>query len=359
MCRVLDEIAGQIGSHVLVANDRVADIERAASELPGLTLQGFEGKRTTFTSRFLRLALSRNFDLALLGHINYAPLGPVLKRMQPRIRYGVMLYGIEAWRQLPLLKRHALQRADFLISISGYTKRKAAEVNGLDLKKIDLLPNALEWSEYQRPTTHETGSGARLLSVCRLDRNEQYKGVDKVIEVLPEVAKKVPDIQYVVVGGGTDLERHRQLAQQLGVAKRVHFLGFISDEALRECYRDCDLFVMPSAGEGFGFVFLEAMQYGKAIVAANSAGAPEVVPDGVTGSLVEYGNKEQLTQTLIGLCLDPARRQMLGQGSYQRLQENFTYAHFKQRLTEILMRELPPEEAYRIDRSEETRSCAS
>jgi len=178
-----------------------------------------------------------------------------------------------------------------------------------------------------------------------LEQTEKYKGVDKVIEVLPTVALQVPGIQYVVVGGGSDLDRHKQLAQQLGVADRVHFKGFLNDEALRACYRDCDVFVMPSAGEGFGFVFLEAMTYSKAIVAARSGGAPEVVEDEVTGRLVEYGDQAELAQALIELCLDPEKRNRLGSAGYQRLQERFTFAHFKQKLTEILNAELPPKSA--------------
>jgi glycosyltransferase involved in cell wall biosynthesis len=97
---------------------------------------------------------------------------------------------------------------------------------------------------------------------------------------------------------------------------------------------------MPSAQEGFGFVYLEAMQCSKPVVAAKSGGAPEVVEDGITGSLVKYGNQDELTQALIDLCLDPQKRQALGAAGYQRLQERFTFGKFKQKLSEILSREL-------------------
>jgi glycosyltransferase involved in cell wall biosynthesis len=76
-------------------------------------------------------------------------------------------------------------------------------------------------------------------------------------------------------------------------------------------------------------------------VAAKSGGAPEVVEDQVTGRLVEYGNGEELAQALIELCLDPEKRRRLGSAGYQRLQQRFTYPHFKQKLTEILAAELP------------------
>lgn len=344
VCRVLNELNDVEKNDVLIATDKASDIEGPARELQALRLQGFNKNRIAIGSRLVHLALTRKFDLALIGHVNYASLGWLLKRIQPKLRYGVMLYGIEAWQELPRLKRAALQQADFMISISEYTRRRAAEANALNPERIYLLPNALEWTGAVPDSTpdHITPSaGTRLLSVCRLDQTEQYKGVDKVIEVLPQLAEQVPDVQYIVVGGGTDLLRHQELAEKMGVAQRVHFLGYLADDELRACYRDCDVFVMPSAGEGFGFVFLEAMKYAKAVIAANSGGAPEVVQDGVTGRLVEYGNKEELAKTLIGLCLDRDARDDLGQAGHDRLQEKFTFSHFKQTLTEILLKESP------------------
>jgi phosphatidylinositol alpha-1,6-mannosyltransferase len=344
VCRVLNETVEAAQSHILIATDKASDLKKEASELPNLRLEAFGGSRRALASRAIKLALTRKFDLMLMGHVNYAPLGWLLKRLQPQLCYGVVLYGIEAWQQLPRWKRQSLQQADFLISISDYTKRKAHETNALDPDRIYLLPNALEW----KGSVHDASlpgvpafRANRLLSVCRLDQTEKYKGVDKVIEALPTVLQSVPDIQYIVVGGGTDLVRHQQLAETLGVSDHVQFPGYLADDELRARYRDCDLFVMPSAGEGFGFVFLEAMKYGKTIVAARSGGAPEVVRDGITGRLVEYGDQEQLAQTLIDLCLNAAERERLGEAGHDLLQQKFTFPHFKQALTEILLKELP------------------
>ena len=109
---------------------------------------------------------------------------------------------------------------------------------------------------------------------------------------------------------------------------------------------------MPSAQEGFGIVFLEAMQYGKAVVAADYGGVPEVVQDGVTGTLVQYGNVSQLAQAIADLCLNVDLRTQLGRAGYDRLQENFTYPQFKKRLADILARELPLAAVYRARRRE-------
>ncbi|MCM3869119.1 MAG: glycosyltransferase family 4 protein [Pyrinomonadaceae bacterium] len=363
ICRALNEFPEADNGLVLVATDNASDIKRSASELPRLRLHAFDQNRVALTRSFLSFAMRENVDLILVGHVNYAPLAWLLKRFQPRLRYGVMLYGIEAWQPLSNLRRRALQNADFLISISDYTKQKAAEVNALDSCRFHLLPNAVGCIQtdpsQMELRTSSLGSGTRLLSVCRLEQSERYKGVDKVIECLPDLAKRIPGVQYTVVGGGTDLERHKALAERLGVANRVRFMGFITDEALGACYRECDVFVMPSAGEGFGFVFLEAMKYGKPIVAARSGGAPEVVRDGVNGKLVEYGNKHQLLGALVDLCLNRDERESLGDGGYRRLQENYTFEHFKQKFMDLIRLELPTRSTQQFSPSHESRSCAS
>jgi phosphatidyl-myo-inositol dimannoside synthase len=359
VCSALNELTEK--GMVLIATDRASDLTGPSTELPWLELRAFNQSRVALTRSSLKLALTREIDLMLVGHVNYAPLAWLLKTIKPQLKYGVMLYGIEAWQPLSKARRRAVQNADFLISISQYTKDKAVEINCVDPARIHLLPNALE-DAHSNPIKMDSPArevvGTRLLSVCRLDRSEQYKGVDNVIECLPELAKKVPGVQYTVVGGGSDLDRHRALAERLGMADKVQFLGVVSPEELDKCYRECDVFVMPSAGEGFGFVFLEAMKYRKPIVAARSGGAPEVVRDGVNGKLVDYGNKEHLLEALADLCLDRNQRETLGERGYRRLQENYTFEHFRQKFADILGLESPLS-ARRFSPSNEPHSCVS
>jgi len=203
-----------------------------------------------------------------------------------------------------------------------------------------VLPNALEWTDENSAATISSGSGTRLLSVCRLERNEQYKGIDTTLRALAKITSMIPDLHYVVVGVGSDLARHKELANELGVADRVEFTGSVSDETLRAYYRDCDVFMLPSAAEGFGFVFLEAMHYAKPIIAANSGATPEVVRDRETGLLVEYGNVEQLADAITSLCRDTNLRQLLGAAGKIRLHENFTFDQFRERFGKIVSCEL-------------------
>ena len=346
VCRALNELDAVAVEErrILIAMDRRTDLAAAADEFANLTLESFDGRRSSFARRVIATALRERIDLALIGHVNYAPLSLLLKRLQPQMRCGVIAYGTEVWSRLPRVRRRALGSADFVISISEYTKARLVEVQGIRAERIYIPPNAVAWNDsaiLELSKSTPIGKGTRFLSVCRLDAREQYKGIDTVIKALPAVRARVPDLEYVVVGSGSDLERHKRLAADLGVADRVQFLGSVNERALRAAYESCDVFVLPSAGEGFGIVFLEAMHYRKPIIAANSGATPEVVKDGETGMLVETGNAEQLAAAMIALGTNQPERERMGAAGYTRLQENFTFDHFKRRLHEIVLAELP------------------
>jgi phosphatidylinositol alpha-1,6-mannosyltransferase len=343
VCRALNESGGGLRAcekRILIGRDRPADVANGARALKNVSFEAFGGNRRALMWRTLGLALHQSIGLALIGHVNYAPFGLMLKRFQPQARYGVILYGIDAWQRLSLAKRRAMQKADFLIAISETTKKNAVAANELDESRVHVLPNALEWIAENSAAAFSSVSGKRLLSVCRLERNEQYKGIDTTLRALAEVAVTIPDVHYVVVGDGSDLTRHKELANELEVADRVEFTGSVSDAALRAYYRDSDIFIMPSAAEGFGFVYLEAMHYAKPIIAANSGATPEVVRDKETGVLVDYGNVEQLAGAITSLCLDADLRERLGAAGRDRLHENFTFDQFKEGFDRIISGEL-------------------
>jgi phosphatidylinositol alpha-1,6-mannosyltransferase len=88
------------------------------------------------------------------------------------------------------------------------------------------------------------------------------------------VVREAGAVEYRIVGTGDDVTYLRELASELGVASYVNFVGSMEDAELREQYKNCSLFVMPSNNEGFGIVFLEAMAYGKPVVGGAHGGTP-------------------------------------------------------------------------------------
>ena len=103
---------------------------------------------------------------------------------------------------------------------------------------------------------------------------EKYKGADNLIAALPSVLKAAPDTSLVLVGDGDDRPRLEHLARDLGVSEHAHFLFGLTPEQLFACYANCDIFALPSRGEGFGLVFLEAMAHGKPVIGGAHGGIP-------------------------------------------------------------------------------------
>jgi phosphatidyl-myo-inositol dimannoside synthase len=346
VCRALKDFTAA-DKQVLIVTDQRNDVEQSALPSEHLKFKAFSGNRSAFATNVVRFALTTRIDLLLVGHVNYAPLGLLCKILQPKLRYGVMVHGVDVWSRLPLTKGLALRRADFVTSVSEYSRQKAIEVNGVQADRIRLLPNALEWIDRENGQMNATTTaGIKLLSVCRLDARERYKGVDTVLKALPSVVTDFPDLTYYVIGSGSDFERHRELATRLGLSHHVQFLGSVDESTLRSHYEQCDVFLMPSAGEGFGIVFLEAMKYRKPVIAAASGAVSEVIKHGETGTLVRYGDIEATAAAIIELAMNPQRSEAMGRAGFERLMNNFTYKHFKKRFYEILQEEMQSKSFY-------------
>jgi glycosyltransferase involved in cell wall biosynthesis len=148
--------------------------------------------------------------------------------------------------------------------------------------------------------------------------------------------KTAPDTSLVLVGDGNDRPRLEKIARDLGVSGRAYFLHGLTPDQLFACYANCDVFALPSSGEGFGLVFLEAMALGKPVIGGAHGGIPDIVEDGATGLLVPYGDVERLAQALESFFNNPARARGMGASGKDRLAKTFSSAQFQLRLTEIL-----------------------
>lgn len=143
-------------------------------------------------------------------------------------------------------------------------------------------------------------------------------------------------MQLVAVGEGSDLPRLQSLARASGVSGHVHFLPFIAHDALPCAYDHCDVFAMPSRGEGFGLVFIEAMARGKPVIGGAHGGTPEIIEDGINGYLVRYGDVEQLADRLQRLISNDSLRREMGAQAFAKVRREFTFGRFSSELSVIL-----------------------
>ena len=300
---------------------------------------GFGRNKVALLSYLFRL--TPRIETLYLGHVNLSPLASLLRGVRPRIKYWVVVHGVEVWTPLPVIRRAGLRFAQRVISVSSYTAIQMAKAQGLKRQAVFVLSPALDPSFLEAPWSTDAISlpsprSLMLLTVGRLISTEPGKGVDSVIKVLPDVLKAVPDLFYVIAGGGDLQNRLMEMARESGVGDRVLFAGKLKLDQLKGYYARSDVFVMPSRQEGFGIAFLEAMALGKPVVGGDHGGTPEVVRDGVTGLLVNPNDLEALTHCLIKLLQDEALRKKMGEAGRLRLEQNYTFRRFEEELTRIL-----------------------
>jgi len=302
--------------------------------------RAFGGDRVRFAVS--ALAAAARADAVVLGHANFLPLALPIQtaaRLRGHPQVALVIHGIEAWDRWRRVSRRAARGLDRLIAVSRYTAERCAAANDLGHVAVAVLPDALDPGF--EPSLVTTGSAPRatphqLLTVSRLGRGDEYKGVDTVLHALPAVLQAQPGVRYVVVGDGDLIPGLRALAQRLGVGSAVEFRGWVSEQQLTRAYAECAVFVLPSAGEGFGLTHLEAMAFGRPVVGARAGATPEVVGDGTTGLLVPYGSAPALADALIQLLADGELRARLGAAGRARVAEGFTYQHLAARTCHIL-----------------------
>lgn len=253
--------------------------------------------------------------------------------------YAVFLHGIEAWRSLPASQQRVLAGAALRVANSQFTARRVAEAHP-GIGPIAACPLSLP-PDFARPAaTGAVDIGAigprAVILVARMIMAERYKGHDELIEAWPGVVARVPDAQLVFVGTGDDVPRLRAKAAELGVGDAVILTGFVSEAQLQALYRRAAVFAMPSRGEGFGLVYLEAMSHRLACIGSIHDAAGEIIEDGVTGLLVDQTDQAHLTDRLLQLLTNDVRRVEMGARGYQRLQREFSYAQFSRRLLALI-----------------------
>jgi phosphatidylinositol alpha-1,6-mannosyltransferase len=291
-----------------------------------------------------RIIKKENIKMVQVGQI--LPIGTVawLYKKLFNIPYLAYVYGQDLVivrdnkRKMKLIKL-ILKQADAVIACSLYAKKLAVSLGAEEKKTIvsypcpnkssKLLNNTDELETFKRKNNLKNRK--ILLSVGNLVTR---KGQDRVINVLPEIIKKIPETLYLIIGEGSDKEKLTRRVVQLELYDHVKFLDQVSNEDLNYYYQICDAFVMLSRElknqngevvdiEGFGMVFLEANLYGKPVIGGKSGGVPEAVEHNVSGLLVDPENKNDIVDSVIKLLSNTALANKLGEQGRTRVLNKF------------------------------------
>ncbi|MCC5637243.1 glycosyltransferase [Nostoc sp. CHAB 5844] len=290
-------------------------------------------------------AVKEHPNLILTGHINFAPVAYGIYRLTG-IPYWVVVHGIDVWDLKNPLKQKALKAAAKILSVSGYTRDRLLKEQNIDPNLISLLPVTFEPSRFEiAPKSKHLLERYSLdpnqpiiLTVARLSSSEGYKGYDQVIRALPHIKQQIPNVHYLIVGKGDDRPRIEQLVQSLNLQECVTLTGFIPDEELVPHYNLCDVFAMPSKGEGFGIVYLEALACGKPTLGGNQDGAIDALCHGELGALVNPDDTAEIAQTLVQILQGTYANALMYQPQALRSQviDTFGYERFQATLSSYL-----------------------
>ena len=243
-------------------------------------------------------------------------------------------HGFNEFRENPgfaLGDRAIASLAHAHIAISRGLARYLEDVEGFDGASFEIVHYGIEPDGEPGPYA---GGTPRLLCVGRLI---PIKGHIVLLRAFAEARRSVPDLRLDIAGRGPLEPALRALAKELGVGDAVRFLGYVAP--VQRAIEESAIVVVPSMGEGFGMVALEAMERARPVIAAEIGGLGELVEEGVTGLLVPPGDAEPLAAAIVELAGDPEKAERMGAAGRTRALDRFLQERCTDR-TELLYREL-------------------
>ncbi len=288
-------------------------------------------------------------DILLFGYLrSHTELGIRYKQINPKSRYGLIMHAKEAFLTLPLenttnfsgshkgytpeeirLYKSVIMNADYVFTVSDFTKN-LLQNQELQREYITLHPSLKENTIItQTKSRRDLGLNSDdyiLLSIGRLIKR---KGQDLVLDSLPNLKQRIPNLKYVIVGEGPERYNLENKVKNLSLEQNVLFAGKVEDSELVKYYCSSDSFVLPCRFippndiEGFGIVFLEANLYKKPVIAGNTGGATEAVQHNITGLLINPENKSELEEAIFKLYKDHALSSKLGRNGRLRVLKQY------------------------------------
>jgi len=216
--------------------------------------------------------------------------------------------------------------ADMAIGVSRQTVAGLAE-DGMDARLLRVVHNGIDVARFDAGTDPPGGLRQALgipgeaLVIGTVASLIHRKGHDVLLEAMAMLRAASPEAHLLIAGEGSERPLYEAMIERLGLAGRVHLLGYLGNPA--PVYRAADVFVLASRSEALPLVLLEAARFGLPCVATSVGGTAEAVLDGATGFLVPADDPHRLAEALRRLVGDPALREALGQRARDHAARSF------------------------------------
>jgi phosphatidylinositol alpha-1,6-mannosyltransferase len=292
------------------------------------------------------------FSVACFGAA--APLGLLASTLRkagiPRIIS--LTHGHEVWwaKVFPFnLVIHRIgQSVDVLTYLGDFTRRSISSALSPKAREamVRIAPG-VDTSHFRPDPTpsklrDELGLSNKSV-IVNVGRLVPRKGQDRLIQALPLVREKIPNVHLLLVGDGGYRKTLEKLVQEREVKDIVTFVGRVSYGELPDYFRCGDIFAMPSrsrmAGlevEGLGIVYLEASGCGLPVIAGNSGGAPDALVDGVTGIVVDGTNVNAIAAAIVRVLSDPAKMKAMGEAGNEWVSSGWSWEIWSAKFAQLL-----------------------
>lgn len=232
-----------------------------------------------------------------------------------------LLYGFYV-----LAEMFAGRFCDYLISVNAEDAGLAHSLLRLPQHKIKFIPNGAVAME-QRSILQN-----KEITIGTLARFWKQKNMLRTVELAIKSCSHAPNLKFIFVGDGEDLEQSRRLVSSANLDQRIILPGWSTEK--ESWLQQFDIFILYSLWEGLPLSILEAMSYGLPIIASNIKGNRELV-DSSNGFLVDIECESDLLNLL--LTLDERRSELIamGENSYKKVTESYSMTHFNKNYREL------------------------
>jgi len=217
---------------------------------------------------------------------------------------------------------------DRIIAVSEKTRVHHIRTAKINPKKIVTIYNGIEISRFTKNSEDNRGNTRKSLGlhankkvIATVAVLRQPKGIQYMLEAMPEILKDIPNAHYLIVGDGAYKPQLLELVDTLGIQGHVTFAGHRTD--IPEILNACDLFVLPTLIDALPTVLIEALAASKPIIATNVGGIPEIIEDQINGILVPPGDHYKLVDACVKLLKDQAYSSRLSLAGLQVAQRRF------------------------------------
>lgn len=292
----------------------------------------------------------RKEKIKMLHTSHVLPLGYItlIFKLFLRISYITYLHGYDfklayenTWKRFWL--KLILRFSQNIIVNSGTTQQLLLDIYPqFSHKTIIVYPcphDSLHIAESENKITAKYSDKKVLLTISRI---VPRKGHELVLQILPNLIKKFPNIMYIIGGTGPHEETLKNLVVKNKLSSHVQFIGAIEQKDIASYYKTADVFVMPNKElgadiEGFGITFLEAALFKKPVIGGANGGALDAVIHGETGFLIRNNSVAELEEYITELLTNTNRANELGMNGYNRCIQEFNWETQTKKIIDLLI----------------------